>query len=396
MKLSVVIVNYNVKHYLEQCLHSLYRSSGDWQMEIVVVDNASADNSEAYITERFPQVVYVRNEVNQGFARACNQGIRLSHAEYVLLLNPDTVLAEDTLCRVINFMDAHPEAGAAGVKMLDAEGHLLPESKRGYPTLCATLGKLTRLGHVFPNSKRLNAYYKNELDANAVHRVEILAGAFMMLRRSALDKCGLLDEDFFMYGEDIDLSCRLLSAGFYNYYLPYPILHYKGESTQPDTYRHLRVFYGAMSLFYRKHAGHGWWKRWLVEAGVATLLGIKMGGLYFRRLGKKFFPVGDSENPRCLVFATEEHIYSLRALFKRNGLDGRHHYVVSDAGSTELGHGCRIAETEGYTHVVYDCSVFPYARMLALMEANAGSCSFSLGIYHPKERILITSEHIYV
>lgn len=396
MKLSVVIVNYNVKHYLEQCLYSLYRSSEDWQMEIVVVDNASEDGSETYITERFPRVRYVRNDSNQGFACACNQGIRLSQAEYVLLLNPDTVLAEDTLDRVIEFMDTHPEAGAAGVKMLNAEGRLLPESKRGYPTLCATFGKLTGLGRMVPNNKQLNAYYKNGLDANDIHKVEVLAGAFMMLRRSALDKCGLLDENFFMYGEDIDLSCRMMSAGYCNYYLPYPILHYKGESTCSDTYRHLRVFYGAMGLFYRKHAGNSQWKRWMVVTGVNVLLGIKIAGLFFRQLGKNFFPIGEKKIPRFLVFATEEHSYSLRALFRRNGLNGRHHYVVSNAGSTELGHGGGVVDTEEYTHVVYDCSVFSFAHILALMEANAGAHSCSLGIYHPKSHILITSDHIYV
>ena len=212
MKLSVVIVNYNVKYYLEQCLCSLYRAIDNLSAEILVVDTASMDDSEAYITERFPNITYIYNKENLGFARANNQVIRESKGEYVLLLNPDTVLSEQTLEEAIPFMDAHPEAGAAGVKMITHDGRFLRESKRGYPTLAATFGKLSGLGRLFPHSKSLGGYYCTALDMNGVHQVEVLAGAFMLLRRSALDKTGLLDEDFFMYGEDIDLSCRIEEA----------------------------------------------------------------------------------------------------------------------------------------------------------------------------------------
>ena len=209
MKFSVVIVNYNVKYYLEQCLCSLYRAIDNLSAEIFVVDNASVDDSEAYLTERFPRITYIYNKENVGFARANNQAIRQAKGEYVLLLNPDTVLPEQTLEEALLFMDTHPCVGAAGVKMLTDDGRFLRESKRGYPTLAATFGKLSGLGKLFPRSKGLGGYYCNALDADAIHRVEVLAGAFMLLRRSALEKSGLLDEDFFMYGEDIDLSCRI-------------------------------------------------------------------------------------------------------------------------------------------------------------------------------------------
>ena len=242
MKFSVVIVNYNVKYYLEQCLCSLYRAIDNLSAEIFVVDNASVDDSEAYLTERFPRITYIYNKENVGFARANNQAIRQAKGEYVLLLNPDTVLPEQTLEEALLFMDTHPCVGAAGVKMLTDDGRFLRESKRGYPTLAATFGKLSGLGKLFPRSKGLGGYYCNALDADAIHRVEVLAGAFMLLRRSALEKSGLLDEDFFMYGEDIDLSCRIEEAGYENYYLPYPILHYKGESTSKDTY-HLSLIH---------------------------------------------------------------------------------------------------------------------------------------------------------
>ena len=206
MKLSVVIVNYNVKYYLEQCLCSLYRAIDNLSAEIFVVDNASVDDSEAYLTERFPRIAYIYNKENVGFARANNQGIRQAKGEYVLLLNPDTILPEQILEEALLFMETHPCAGAAGVKMLRDDGRFLRESKRGYPTLAATFGKLSGLGKLFPRSEGLGGYYCNALDMDAIHRVEVLAGAFMLLRRSALEKSGLLDEDLFMYGEVIDLS----------------------------------------------------------------------------------------------------------------------------------------------------------------------------------------------
>ena len=275
MKLSVVIVNYNVKYYLEQCLCSLYRAIDNLSAEIFVVDNASVDDSEAYLTERFPRIAYIYNKENVGFARANNQGIRQAKGEYVLLLNPDTVLPEQILEEALLFMETHPCAGAAGVKMLRDDGRFLRESKRGYPTLAATFGKLSGLGKLFPRSEGLGGYYCNALDMDAIHRVEVLAGAFMLLRRSALEKSGLLDEDFFMYGEDIDLSCRIEEAGYENYYLPYPILHYKGESTSKDTYRHVRVFCGAMDIFFRKHGErYGFLGRWFGSASIYKCISV--------------------------------------------------------------------------------------------------------------------------
>ena len=294
MKLSVVIVNYNVKYYLEQCLCSLYRAIDNLSAEILVVDNASMDDSEAYITERFPNITYIYNKENLGFARANNQVIRESKGEYVLLLNPDTVLSEQTLEEAIPFMDAHPEAGAAGVKMITHDGRFLRESKRGYPTLAATFGKLSGLGRLFPHSKSLGGYYCTALDMNGVHQVEVLAGAFMLLRRSALDKTGLLDEDFFMYGEDIDLSCRIEEAGYKNYYLPCPILHYKGESTSKDTYRHVRVFCKAMDIFFCKHGErYGVIGCWLVRAGIHLQMYVRLFVLFVQRLFR--FPVKETK-----------------------------------------------------------------------------------------------------
>jgi len=398
MKLSVVIVNYNVKYYLEQCLCSLYRAIDNHTAEVLVVDNASADGSEMYITERFPHITYIYNKVNVGFARANNQAIRQAKGEYILLLNPDTVLPEQTLEEVILFMDAHPKAGAAGVKMLRDDGCFLRESKRGYPTLAATFGKVSGLGKLFARSKGLGGYYCNALDMDSIHRVEVLAGAFMLLRRSALEKSGLLDEDFFMYGEDVDLSCRIEEAGYENYYLPYPILHYKGESTLKDTYSHVRVFCGAMDIFFCKHGErYGVAGRWLVRAGIRLQMYIRLFVLFLRRMfsfpgkeGKLITRRGQCF-PRFLVFGEESTIHSLRALFKRNGLTGKHHFVVANETSAVAGHGSPFISLKGFTHVVYDCRAFSFSTIIRLLSRHR-KMGLRLGIYNPVSRVLVTSE----
>jgi GT2 family glycosyltransferase len=253
MKLSVVIVSYNVKYHLEQCIRSVIRASEGLDAEIWVVDNASSDGSIGYLQVLFPDVHYISNAENVGFSRANNQAIRKSGGEYVLLLNPDTIVAEDTLRGCVDFLDTHPEVGATGVRMLNADGTFAPESRRGLPTPFTSFCKMTGLSALFPKSHVFGRYYMKYLDENKANPIEVISGAFNMLRRKALDETGLLDEDFFMYGEDIDLSCRLLKAGWQNYYLPYYILHYKGESTQKSSFRYVHIFYQAMLIFFNKH-----------------------------------------------------------------------------------------------------------------------------------------------
>ena len=255
VQLSVIIVNYNVKYYLEQCLESVHRASQGLQVETFVVDNLSSDGSIAYLRERFPEVAFIENKENVGFARANNQAIRMSSGKYVLLLNPDTIVTEHTFSDFIHFMDSHPEAGGAGAYMLRADGTFAPESRRALPTPFVAFCKMSGLAALFPKSRLFGRYYMRYLDENEVNEIEIISGAFMFLRREALDKVGLLDEDFFMYGEDIDLSYRLLQGGWKNYYLPCLILHYKGESTEKSSYRYVHVFYEAMLIFFNKHYG---------------------------------------------------------------------------------------------------------------------------------------------
>jgi GT2 family glycosyltransferase len=222
--------------------------------EVIVVDNNSIDGSNAMMKKKFPEVRLYENKQNLGFSKANNQGIKKSSGEYVLLLNPDTVVEDDTFSKVVEFMDTHQEAGALGVKMVDGAGKFLPESKRGLPTPEAAFYKMFGISSLFPRSKRFSKYHLGYLDENEIHEVEILSGAFMLLRKKVLDEIGLLDETFFMYGEDIDLSYRVIKAGYKNYYFPKTrIIHYKGESTKKSSVNYVLVFYNAMVIFAKKH-----------------------------------------------------------------------------------------------------------------------------------------------
>ncbi len=254
MKLSVIIVNYNVKYFLEQALLSVQKASVNLSVEVFVVDNNSVDESVSMVREKFPEVKLIVNQHNPGFSIANNQAIKESKGEYILLLNPDTVVEEDTFEKCVAFMDGHPKAGGLGVKMIDGSGNFLPESKRGFPSPFVAFSKTFGLSKLFPKSKRFNHYHLGYLDENENHEVEVLAGAFMMLRKSVLDKVGLLDETFFMYGEDIDLSYRIVKGGYKNYYLAdTTIIHYKGESTKKGSLNYVRTFYNAMIIFAKKH-----------------------------------------------------------------------------------------------------------------------------------------------
>ncbi|HSV89419.1 MAG TPA: glycosyltransferase [Bacteroidales bacterium] len=254
MDLSVIIVNYNVAYFLDQCLKSVFRSGKGIGMEVIVIDNNSVDNSVEMLRKNYPEVRLIENKKNEGFSKGCNQGIKVSRGRYILLLNPDTVVEDKTFEQVISFMNDHPEAGGLGVKMLDGHGMFLPESKRSLPTPGVAFFKIFGLSKLFPKSRIFGRYHLGFLDSEKIHEVDVLAGAFMLLRREAIQKTGNLDEDFFMYGEDIDLSYRLVKAGYKNYYFPKTrIIHYKGESTKKGSLNYVYLFYHAMIIFARKH-----------------------------------------------------------------------------------------------------------------------------------------------
>ena len=289
MKLSVIIVNYNVKEELTFCLSSVQRALQGIEGEVFVVDNHSADGSCDVIKTLFPWVTLIENADNLGFARANNIAIRKAVGEYILLLNPDTVVEQDSFAKMIAFMDEHADCGGLGVKMLDAQGAFLPESKRGIPTPWVAFCKLFGLYKLFPKSEKCNRYYLSNISQDSVAQVEILAGACMLLRKSVLDEIGLLDETYFLYGEDVDISYRILQAGYKNYYFPETsIIHLKGASTKKFEVKSVREFYRSMEIFCEQHfTQYNRLFLLFVKLGINVRMAFAMLGLFVRKLFAK-------------------------------------------------------------------------------------------------------------
>ena len=253
MDITIVIVSFRVKHFLEQTIRSAQEALKGLSGEIIVVDNNSADDTMPYVKPKFPGVTFIENKENVGFARANNQAIMQAKGTYTLILNPDTIITPECLQKPLGWMAQHPHCGAIGLHMIDGNGQFLPESKRAFPTPWVSFCKIFGLSKLFPYSRAFAKYHLRYLDEFQPHAIDILAGAYMFCRTDLLQKIGGFDEDFFMYGEDIDLSYRMVKEGYQNWYLPVNMLHYKGESTKKDSMRYVKVFYEAMLIFYRKH-----------------------------------------------------------------------------------------------------------------------------------------------
>lgn len=310
---------------MEQALHSVRKATKGIDAEVFVVDNNSVDGSCEMVKRTFPEVILIENKDNPGFSKANNQAIRQAKGEYILLLNPDTVVEEDCFIKVCRFMDATPDAGALGVKMIDGKGKFLPESKRGLPTPQVAFYKMFGLSALFPKSKRFGRYHLGFLPKNEVHKVDVLAGAFMLLRKKTLDEIGLLDEDYFMYGEDIDLSYRITKAGYFNYYFPdTTIIHYKGESTKKSSVNYVFVFYRAMIIFAQKHYSqkHAQIFSILINAAVYARASI---ALVFRLMNTTYLWVTDM----LLFFISVKTIAFAYADYKFETADAYAYDVVS-------------------------------------------------------------------
>ncbi len=396
MKLSIVIVSYNVKYYLEQCLCSLRKACRGIEAECWVVDNDSADGTVDYIRQRFPEVHMIVNRENVGFSRANNMALRRSSGEYVLLLNPDTIVGEHVLSGCLAFLENHPEAGATGVAMLKDDGSFAWESRRGLPTPFVSFCKMSGLCALFPHSRVFGRYYMRYMDKSCSHPIDVVSGAFNMLRRSALNRAGLLDEDFFMYGEDIDLSYRLLQCGYQNYYQPLQILHYKGESTHKSSFRYVHVFYKAMLIFFDKHYRRS--NRWLtpfirvavVFRGMLDLCVHKRESLLARlNMGKE-----DEGNKTYLFIGRSEAVESACrvGIEKRLRID----FVVGDEQTLPEGHLDASVVWRNYDYVVYDTGAYTYERILELM-SRGGECKKApgLGTYSMETQKLITVKGVY-
>ena len=294
-------------------MNSVYKALNSVNGEVFVVDNNSVDNSVEMIRRKFPKTLIIENKVNVGFSKANNQGIEASNGKYVLLLNPDTVIEEDTLSKVISFMDSTPDAGGLGVHMVDGSGAFLPESKRGLPTPSVAFYKIFGLSNLFPKSKKFGKYHLGYLPEFETNEVEILSGAFMLMRKETLDKVGLLDETFFMYGEDIDLSYRILLGGYKNYYFADTnIIHYKGESTKKSSVNYVFVFYRAMVIFAQKHFSKNNAKLFSILINVAIYLRASLA-IMVRFLKKSFLPVFDFASISLIL-------YLLSLLWKNKGI----------------------------------------------------------------------------
>ena len=392
MDLSIVIVNYNVRYYLEQCLDSVFRSSCPFDFEVFVVDNVSTDGSISFLKERYPQVQYIQNDENVGFSRANNQAIRLSTGRYVLLLNPDTIVGEHTLADSVRLMDSHPDAGGSGTRMLRTDGSFALESRRGLPTPFVAFCKMSGLTKLFPRSRTFGRYYMRYLDENVENEIEIISGAYMMLRREALDKVGLLDETFFMYGEDIDLSYRLLKAGYKNYYSPSPILHYKSESTQKTSFRYVYTFYNAMQIFFNKHF-HSYGL--LVSLPISAAIWVRSAFAY---LGNQFRRDQRSERPsapvRALLVGSKAMIEASRAILQTSFPSVQCASIIGTEVTKPEGHFASPSLNESCDRVVYDTDNYSYETILRNLEATADK-GLKLGTWSSRTGVLITESAVH-
>lgn len=400
LKLSVIIVNYNVKYYLDQCISSVLRAFVlmHTPAEIIVVDNHSADGSVDYLEKRYPQMLYpmvrfVRSAHNLGFARANNIAIRQSRGEYVLLLNPDTIVGEDALKASVDFMDAHEDAGAVGVRMLGAQGRRAMESRRGLPTPMVSFFKMLGFCNRWPHHRLFGRYYMGYLPWDEPCQIEVVSGAYCMLRRKALDEVGLLDEDFFMYGEDIDLSYRVLKGGYHNYYLPVDILHYKGESTQKSSFRYVHVFYEAMLIFFRKHySGMTFLLSLPIKTAIYAKALMALVGMLSERMRKSLgFFAPSAEGAQHYVFVGSLEMQdACRDIARRLGLDAEFHDSEVQEDKSE------VTWSEKNDNVlVLDADSMSYADMLKRMSRLSDmNVNVTLGTYSKGIGKIITDREI--
>ncbi|MFG6687821.1 glycosyltransferase family 2 protein [Mariniflexile sp. HNIBRBA6329] len=330
MKLSVVILNYNVRYFLELCLKSVQAAISNIDAEIIVVDNDSEDDSCQMVKELFPEVILIENKENFGFSKGNNIGVAQAKGEFLCILNPDTVVAEDTFTTLLNFASHKEKLGIVGCKLIDGVGVFLPESKRNIPYVGAAFKK------IYGNSE---AYYANHLTKNQTGKVDILVGAFMLMKREVYDKVNGFDEDYFMYGEDIDLSYKVLKSGYDNYYYSaISVIHYKGESTLRDKH-YARRFYGAMQIFYKKHFKKN------VLFDMFVWVGIRLVYLLRKPSESKKKQVSE------YVFISDKMNDALQAVLQKR--------VRLQVNLNNL---------ENNTEVIFDANKFSYNKIIAMME----------------------------
>lgn len=297
MQLSVVILNYNVRHFLEQCVLSVQKATQNFNAEIIVVDNNSQDDSCQMIKDRFPEVILIENKENTGFPKGNNIGAKIASGKYLCILNPDTVVAEDTFEKILAFAKKQDNLGIVGCKLIDGTGHFLPESKRGIPTPFVAFTKIFSLYKIFPSIKSFGKYYASHISENQTGKVEILVGAFMFMKKETYEEVGGFDEDCFMYSDDIDLSYMVLKTGKNNYYFhETTVIHYKGESTVKDG-KYMKRFQDAMNFFYKKHFKTSFFFSFFMKIGIVFFSFVKLfqGKATLKSKPERYILVSDND-----------------------------------------------------------------------------------------------------
>ena len=372
---------------------SVFKATKNIDTEVFVVDNHSRDGSVDYLTDRFPSVNIISSNHNLGFARANNIAIRQCSGDYVLLLNPDTIVGENALDEVVAFMDAHPKAGGVGVCMLKVDGTPAMESRRGFPTPLTAFYKMSGLCARFPKSRRFGHYYMGYLPWNSAERIEVISGAFCMVRHEALDKIGLLDEDFFMYGEDIDLSYRLLKGGYENWYVPARILHYKGESTHKSSFAYVHVFYDAMFIFFRKHYGH---LSLLFSVPVKGAILVKATAALFKMLIGRvrkslgFFSRNRVATTSYVFIGCNDALERCRKIARKKGLDAT--FCEGTAESLPRGH-VDMPMPKGDVVAVYDVGSYSYEQIFDIFDSDENK-GVGIGTFDKSTGTIITCEEV--
>jgi GT2 family glycosyltransferase len=321
LQLSIIIVNYNVKYFLEQCLLSVIKACSNIEAEIFVVDNNSTDGSKEFFNSKFPSVQFIWNVENVGFAKANNRVVQQSSGEYILFLNPDTIVPEDCFEKCLTFIQWQQKPGAMGIRLIDGSGNFLKESKRAFPSPLTSLFKLSGLTALFPHSKIFAKYYLGNLDEHKNHEVDVLVGAFMMIPKAVLQTVGSFDETFFMYGEDIDLSYRIQKAGFKNYYYSeITVIHFKGESTKKGSLNYIRLFYQAMSIFVKKHysSGSAGLFNALMQIAIFVRAIFSGIGMIFKKISTDFRSLNNKQD--VLIVAGEKDYNLLTSSIVKAGL----------------------------------------------------------------------------
>lgn len=383
MKLSVIIVNHNVRCFVEQCLNAVYKAAVSINVEIFVVDNASTDDSKIVLPQKFPLVKFRWNQTNIGFSKANNSVLREAKGTHILFLNPDTLIPENALIKCLDFFKKNPDAGALGVPMIDGQGRYLRESKRSFPSTLNTFWKMTDLSSLFPNSSFFSGYYAGHIPENKTASVEVLSGAFFMITEKMLTRIGGFDPDYFMYGEDIDLSYRVKKTGFKNYYFSdVTILHFKGESTKKNSPEYREHFFDAMSIFINKHIEGPGIKKKLLHLGVRFFKKISFVSRKKIASSEPSVMLGNNDII-TLIVANQAHFNDMIQLLKTSPnpicISGRISNMNTDTDPCS-GHLDQLNElvksTRSNAVLFCESPELSYYKIIDIMKSNLGIASF--------------------